>query len=106
MGETSSPSSGRTAPSSPTTARAAASLDAVRRAVGNDRIPEVGPHSVTVPGAVEAWFALLERFGTMWFGDLVRQARRYAHQGFPVTAKAERSIARARQRFADSPDWT
>ena len=87
-------------------APAAASLDAVRRAVGNDRIPEVGPHSVTVPGAVEAWFALLERFGTMWFGDLVRQARRYAHQGFPVTAKAERSIARARQRFADSPDWT
>src|SRR6266540_1679441 len=38
-------------------------------------------------------------------GDLVRQARRYAHEGFPLTAKAEHSLARARQRFADSPDW-
>ncbi len=86
-------------------APAAATLDAVRRAVGNDHIPSVGPHSVTVPGVIEAWFVLLERFGTMWFGDLVRQARRYAHEGFPLTAKAEHSLARARQRFADSPDW-
>src|SRR6266498_4602474 len=86
-------------------APAAASLDAVRRVVGNDHIPEVGPHSVTVPGAVEAWFALLERFGTLWFGDLVRQARRYAHEGFVLTAAAEKSIARAKDRFANSPEW-
>ncbi|HEY3208315.1 MAG TPA: gamma-glutamyltransferase family protein [Actinomycetota bacterium] len=86
-------------------APAAASLEIVRRAVGSDHMPADGPHSVTVPGAVEAWFALLERFGTMWFGDLVRQARRYAHEGFPLTAKAEESLTRARERFADSPEW-
>ena len=86
-------------------APAAATLDAVRRAAGSDRMPTFGPHSVTVPGVIEAWFALLERFGTLWFGDLVRQARRYAHEGFVLTAQAEASFARARERFADSPDW-
>jgi gamma-glutamyltranspeptidase/glutathione hydrolase len=87
-------------------APAASTLDAVRRAVGRDRMPEAGPHSVTVPGAVEAWFALLERFGTLWFGDLVRPARRYAHEGFVLTGKAAESMGGARGRFADSPEWT
>ncbi|HEV8420003.1 MAG TPA: gamma-glutamyltransferase, partial [Actinomycetota bacterium] len=86
-------------------APAEASLDSVRHAAGTDRMPTLGPHSVTVPGTVEAWFALLERFGTLWFGDLVRQARRYAHEGFVLTAAAEKSIARAKDRFADSPEW-
>src|SRR6266545_5187772 len=92
-----SPSSGR--------APAAATFDSVREAAGTDQMPALGPHSVTVPGAVEAWFALLERFGTLWIGDLVRQARRYAHEGFVLTARAEESIARAKDRFADSPEW-
>jgi gamma-glutamyltranspeptidase / glutathione hydrolase len=86
-------------------APAAATLEEVRRAVGSGRMPAFGPHSVTVPGAVEAWFALLERFGTRWFGDLVRQARRYAHEGFVLTAKAGDSLARARELFAGSPEW-
>lgn len=84
---------------------AAATVDVVRRAVGGDRMPTTGPLAVTVPGVVEAWFALLERFGSLWFGDLVRQARRYAHEGFVLTAKAEENIARAKERLADSPDW-
>lgn len=86
-------------------APAAANQEAVREAVGADRMPTFGPHTVTVPGAVEAWFALLERFGTRWFGDLVRQARRYAHEGFVLTAKAGASLARAREVFAGSPEW-
>jgi gamma-glutamyltranspeptidase / glutathione hydrolase len=86
-------------------APAAATLDSVRAAVGDRQLPTGGPHSVTVPGAVEAWFALLERFGTLWFGDLVRQARRYAHEGFVLTANAGRTLARAKERFADSADW-
>jgi gamma-glutamyltranspeptidase/glutathione hydrolase len=86
-------------------APAAASRDAVRGAVGSDRMPTEGPHTVTVPGVVEAWYALLERFGSQWLGDLARQARRYAHEGFVLTARAEGSIVRARLRFADSPDW-
>jgi gamma-glutamyltranspeptidase / glutathione hydrolase len=40
-----------------------------------------------------------------WFGDLVRQARRYAHEGFVPSEAAEASIARAKERFADSPEW-
>lgn len=86
-------------------APAAATVEAVRRAVGDERMPAFGPHSVTVPGAVEAWFALLERFGTRWFGDLVRPARRYAHEGFVLTARAAASLARARELFAGSSEW-
>jgi gamma-glutamyltranspeptidase / glutathione hydrolase len=86
-------------------APATASPESVRRAAGTGEMPTLGPHSVTVPGAVEAWFALLERFGTLWFGDLVRQARRYAHEGFVLTTRAEESIARSKERFADSPEW-
>src|SRR5712691_8214598 len=86
-------------------APAAATLEAVRRAVGSGHMPTEGPHSVTVPGVVDAWYALLERFGSLWFGDLVRQARRYAHEGFVLTARAEERFVRARQRFAGSPEW-
>jgi gamma-glutamyltranspeptidase/glutathione hydrolase len=86
-------------------APAAATPEAVRNSVGGEQMPTFGPHSVTVPGAVEAWFALLERFGTRWFGDLVRPARRYAHEGFVLTARAEASLARAREVFAGSPEW-
>jgi gamma-glutamyltranspeptidase / glutathione hydrolase len=86
-------------------APAGATPESVRRAAGADRMPTFGPLPVTVPGAIEAWFALLERFGTLWFGDLVRQARRYAHEGFVPSEAAEASIARAKERFADSPEW-
>src|SRR6185503_2352639 len=40
-------------------APAAATLDAVRAGSGSDTMPIVGPHSVTVPGAVKGWFELL-----------------------------------------------
>jgi gamma-glutamyltranspeptidase / glutathione hydrolase len=86
-------------------APAAATPESVRTVAGTDRMPTLGPHAVTVPGAIEAWFALLERFGTLWFGDLVRQARRYAHEGFVLSAAGEASIARAKERFTDSPEW-
>lgn len=66
-------------------AASAATPDAVRAASGSDTMPNVGPHSVTVPGAVEGWFTLLERFGTMSFGDLARQALIYARDGFPLS---------------------
>ena len=45
----------------------------------------VGPHSVTVPGAIAGWFDLLERWGTRPFGELARDAIRYARDGFELT---------------------
>lgn len=41
-------------------------------------------HSVTVPGAIAAWEALLQRFGTKGFDELLRPAIAYAEDGFVV----------------------
>ena len=42
------------------------------------------PHAVTVPGAVDGYLTLLERFGTYGIDRAIEPARRYAADGFPV----------------------
>ena len=65
--------------------RAASRLDAGwYRDNGFSEIPETGPHSVTVPGAVKAWETLLNRFGTRGFDELFADAIRYADDGFAI----------------------
>lgn len=41
-------------------------------------------HSVTVPGAVDAWYAMHKRFGKLEFEKLFITAERYAREGYPV----------------------
>jgi gamma-glutamyltranspeptidase/glutathione hydrolase len=48
------------------------------------RMPERGVFAVTVPGAVAGWAALLDRFGSRKFPDVLAPAIRYAGEGFPV----------------------
>src|SRR5262249_36070785 len=86
-------------------APAAATVDALRDAAGTDTMPELGPHAVTVPGAVEGWFALLDRFGSRSFADLAEPAQRYAREGFPLTARGGASFLRGRNRFGWSTSW-
>ena len=60
------------------------------RFAGHNRMPQFGWDAVTVPGAVDAWFALSRRFGQLPFADLFEPAIRYATDGFlvsPITAK-------------------
>ena len=54
------------------------------RARGILEMPGTGAHSVTAPGAIKAWEALLERFGTRSFGPLFVDAIRYAEEGFAI----------------------
>src|SRR5579862_367579 len=45
-----------------------------------------GPiHSVTVPGCVDGWEKLHQRFGRLPWGELFKPAIYYAENGFPVT---------------------
>jgi gamma-glutamyltranspeptidase/glutathione hydrolase len=44
-------------------------------------------HSVTVPGAVDAWAQLLERYGTRELAELLQPAIRCAEQGFVITPR-------------------
>lgn len=78
-------------------APAAATLEAVRAAVSDGwphavdaqmgNTVRTGPLTVTVPGAVEAWFKLLDRFGTRAFAELALPAVRYARDGFPLSSR-------------------
>lgn len=51
---------------------------------GLKEIPPHGPLPVTVPGAVDGWFALHERFGRKPMAENLAPAIRYAREGHPV----------------------
>jgi len=61
-----------------------ASAKALRES-GETRIPYQGPRSVTVPGALSGWQALLDRFGTMTLAQVLQPAIRIAEEGYPVS---------------------
>ena len=83
---------------------ASATIDALRSA-GLAEMPEIGPHTVTVPGAVQGWFDLLERFGTRSFAELSLPAERYAAGGFPVTDFAAELFGGCRAIYAAYDDY-
>ncbi|KAF1698658.1 gamma-glutamyltransferase [Pseudoxanthomonas jiangsuensis] len=51
---------------------------------GLEEIPPTGPLPVSVPGAVDGWFALHGRFGRLPMRDDLAPAIRYAREGHPV----------------------
>ena len=48
-------------------------------------MPGGGITTVTVPGSLWGWQAVLDRFGTMTFKDVLQPAIDYAENGFPIT---------------------
>jgi gamma-glutamyltranspeptidase/glutathione hydrolase len=50
-----------------------------------DHIPPRGFLPISVPGAVDGWFALHGKFGKLPMKDVLAPAIRYAADGFPVT---------------------
>ncbi len=52
---------------------------------GHQYIPSHGPLPVTVPGAVDGWFMLHDRFGTKPMNELLKPTIDYAKEGFPVS---------------------
>ena len=51
---------------------------------GLEAIPPRGPLPVSVPGAVDGWFALHGRFGRLPMADVLAPTIRYAREGHPV----------------------
>ena len=51
---------------------------------GYQDIPPHGPLPVTVPGAVDGWFALHGRFGRLPMAEVLAPTVRYAREGHPV----------------------
>ena len=52
---------------------------------GFKTMPTNGIHSVTVPGVVDGWEKLVQRFGHKRLAKLLAPAISYAEEGFPVT---------------------
>jgi gamma-glutamyltranspeptidase/glutathione hydrolase len=62
-----------------------ATLRRVARERGNpNAAPSFGAASVSVPGAVDGWFALHERFGKLAMADLLAPAIAAAREGAPI----------------------
>ena len=62
------------------------SYDEVVSIVGEDgAIPPFGAMPVSVPGTVDGWFTLHERFGSMAMDEVLAPAISYAENGFPLT---------------------
>ena len=56
-------------------------------AEGHTKMGATGVHTVTIPGAIDAWSRLHERFGSMDFADILAPAINYAENGFAVTQR-------------------
>ena len=52
---------------------------------GYEKIPSYGPLPVSVPGCVDGWFELHEKFGSMDMDQILKPVITYAKEGFPVT---------------------
>lgn len=77
----------------------------LERFQGKEAMPQRGWDTVTVPGAVDAWVRLWERFGKLPFQDLFEPAIKYARNGFPVTPITASAWADAEENLKDFPDF-
>ncbi len=66
---------------------------------GITAMPQSGINSVTVPGAVDGWAKLLDRFGRKKFAEVLAPAIHYAREGFPVPERT------AENWVVDSPSF-
>ena len=71
-----------------------ATIDAVRSR-GHDEMPARGVLSVTVPGTVEAWGRLLERFGSFGLGGVLEAAAALARDGYLISPDLAEHLERA-----------
>lgn len=75
------------------------------RSRGLSEIPAKGAFSVTVPGAVDGWATLLDRFGTMSLEQVLAPAIDYAESGFPVSEIFAADWAQHSKPHRDDPEF-
>ena len=72
---------------------------------GLTAIPERGPLAVSVPGAVDGWFELHERFGRLPLPELLAPSIAYAREGFPLTPVIGEAWQAGAQALEDAPGF-
>jgi gamma-glutamyltranspeptidase/glutathione hydrolase len=69
-----------------------------------DLIPSEGPLAWSVPGCVDGWFELHERFGSKNFSEILGASIEYGQDGFPVTEIIAGYWKGGEKAFAEYPD--
>ncbi|AVJ55754.1 gamma-glutamyltransferase [Idiomarina sp. OT37-5b] len=72
---------------------------------GYDSIPARGVLPLSVPGAVDGWFELHDRFGALPMSEVLAPAIEYARQGFPVTEVIAYYFQRNGEVLKDQPGF-
>ena len=70
-----------------------------------NKIPPFGPLPVTVPGAVDGWVKLHEKFGNQSFASLFEPTIEYARKGFPVTETIAYYLDKSKDVFKKFPNF-
>ena len=68
-------------------------------------IPPYGPLPVSVPGCVDGWFELHDRFGKIKMNEILSPAIKYAESGFPVTELVSYYMKNASEIFETYPNF-
>src|SRR5437867_4085111 len=79
------------------TAPRLATIDWYKKNQGGKIPVDDGLLSGTVPGAVDAWYLLLDRWGTMTFAQVLQPAIDVAENGFPIGERMASAIATSRK---------
>ena len=68
-------------------------------------IPPYGPLPVSVPGCVDGWFELHDKFGKIEMNEILDPTINYAENGFPVTELVSYYMKNASKNFEDYPNF-
>jgi gamma-glutamyltranspeptidase/glutathione hydrolase len=77
-------------------APAAASAETLR-AAGHDTVPLYGPEAVTLPGAVDAFCTMSDKWGKLGLADSLAPAIRYMDSGVPIAPRVAFDLAECAQ---------
>jgi gamma-glutamyltranspeptidase/glutathione hydrolase len=70
------------------------------------QIPTHGPLPISVPGCVDGWIKLHEKFGRLPLKQILQPAIDYGEQGFPLTEIIARGMAGSVKAYKKYPGWS
>ena len=72
---------------------------------GFTKIPAYGPLPVSVPGCVDGWFEMHEKFGNLNMKQILEPAINYAENGFPVSELVSYYLQISARNFGKYPNF-
>ena len=71
---------------------------------GADALPPYGALPITIPGTVDAWFAMHEKFGKLTMAENLAPTVRYAREGHPIAPVIGMYLDRALKAYSAKED--